>query len=75
MRENRAALKAKIGEMRAQLQNAKLHPVFEWVSLLRDGERLVIEQNRLRDEINRMKAQQAALLDMQKSLELRGARP
>jgi hypothetical protein len=75
MRKNRAALKEKISEMRAQLQNAKSHPAFEWLSLLKDGERLVVEQNRLRDEITRMKAQQAALLDMQKSLELRGARP
>jgi regulator of replication initiation timing len=74
MRESRTTLKEKIGRMRAQLQNAKSHPAFEWMALLQDGEQLAIEQNRLRDEIARMKAQRVALLDMQKSLELRGAR-
>jgi hypothetical protein len=74
MRENRAALKMKINMIGAQLQNAKQHPVFEWMSLLDDAERLESEQNRLRGEIVRMKAQRAALLDMQKSLEQRGVR-
>ena len=73
MRENRSALKDKILRAKTRLQNAKSHPVFEWFSLLRDGERLGAEQNRLRDEIARMRAQHSALLDMQKSLELRNA--
>ncbi|MDR1510928.1 MAG: hypothetical protein LBS53_14990 [Synergistaceae bacterium] len=74
MRENRAALKVKINMIEAQLQNAKQHPVFEWMSLLGDAERLGSEQNRLRSEIGRVKAQHSALLDMQRSLEQRGAR-
>ncbi|MDR1579750.1 MAG: hypothetical protein LBS35_05290 [Synergistaceae bacterium] len=74
MRENRAALKERIARMRAQLRNAKSHPVFEWMALLQDSKRLSEEQNRLRGEIARMKAQHAALFDMQKSLELRGAK-
>ncbi|MDR3076188.1 MAG: hypothetical protein LBU26_02710 [Synergistaceae bacterium] len=74
MRENRSLLREKIRKNKAQLQNIKSHPAFEWLELLQDGERLAVEQNRLRDEITRMKAQQVALLDMQKSLELRGAR-
>jgi uncharacterized small protein (DUF1192 family) len=74
MRENRAALKKRITRMRAQLRNAKSHPVFEWMALLQDGKRLNEEQNRLRSEISRMKAQHAALFDMQKSLELRGVK-
>ena len=74
MRESRSVLKEKIVRAKSQLQNAKTHPVFEWFALLSDGRRLSIEQNRLRDEIARMKAQLVALLDMQKSLELRSAR-
>jgi len=74
MRESRSVLKEKIRCAKLQLQNAKAHPAFEWLALLKDGERLAVEQNRLRDEITRMKAQLVALLDMQKSLELRGAR-
>ncbi|MDR2780067.1 MAG: hypothetical protein LBB28_02975 [Synergistaceae bacterium] len=74
MRENRTDLKVKINMLGAQLQNAKQHPVFEWMSLLDDAERLATEQNRLRSEIARVKAQHAALLDMQKSLEQRGVR-
>jgi hypothetical protein len=74
MRVSRVTLKEKISRMRAQLQNAKSHPAFEWMALLQDGERLAVEQSRLRDEIARMKAQQVALLDMRKSLELRGVR-
>jgi uncharacterized small protein (DUF1192 family) len=74
MREKRAALKERIARMRAQLRNAKSHPVFEWMTLLHDSESLSAEQNRLRGEISRMKAQHAALFDMQKSLELRGVK-
>jgi uncharacterized small protein (DUF1192 family) len=74
MRKNRAALREQIERARAQLRNAKSHPVFEWMALLQDSERLSAEQNRLRGEISRMKAQHAALFDMQKSLELRGAK-
>jgi hypothetical protein len=74
MRENRAALKLKINVIGAQLRNVKQHPVFEWMSLLEDSERLEAEQNRLRGEIARVKAQHAALLDMQKTLEQRGVR-
>jgi hypothetical protein len=73
-RDNREALKLKINMIGAQLQNAKQHPVFEWMSLLDDAVRLESEQNRLRAEIVRVKAQRAALLDMQKSLEQRGIR-
>jgi hypothetical protein len=74
MRENKAALKVKMNMIEAKLQNAKQHPVFEWMSLLDDAERLSSEQNRLRGEIDRVKAQHSALLDMQKSLERRGVR-
>jgi hypothetical protein len=74
MRENREALREKIRRARAQLQNAKSHPAFEWLEMLREPDRLAVEQSRLRDETTRMKAQQVALLDMQKSLELRVAR-
>jgi hypothetical protein len=74
MRENRAYLKEKISMMRGQVQNAKQHPAFEWRALLDSPERLAAEQNRLRDEIARMRAQQAALLDMQKSLEMKNVR-
>jgi len=74
MRESKSALKEKIRYARLQLQNAKAHPAFEWLALLRDGDRLFAEQNRLRGEIARMKAQLVALLDMQKSLEPRDAR-
>jgi hypothetical protein len=44
------------------------------MALLQDSARLSAEQNRLRAEISRMKAQHAALFDMQKSLELRGVK-
>ena len=74
MRESRTILKEKIRRAKLHLQNAKSHPAFEWLALLTDGERLGVEQSRLRDEIALMKAQLVALLDMQKSLELRGAR-
>ena len=74
MRESRLALREKIRRARFQLQNAKTHPVFEWLALLSDGKRLSLEQNNLRDEIIRMKAQLVALRDMQKSLEMRVAR-
>jgi hypothetical protein len=74
MRSNKAALKEKIKRASAALRNAKSHPAFEWLDLLRDVERMSEEQRRLREEIAKMKAQQVALLDMQKSLEIRGAR-
>jgi uncharacterized small protein (DUF1192 family) len=74
MRESRAMLRERIARMRAQLRNAKSHPVFEWMALLQDNPRLNAEQNRLRAEISRMKAQHAALFDMQKSLEVRGVK-
>jgi regulator of replication initiation timing len=74
MRQSRASLKEKINAMRARVRNAKQHPAFEWLALLRDGPRLSLEQNRLRDEIAHLRAQRAALLDMLKSLETRGAR-
>jgi len=74
MRESKSALKEKIRREKSQLRNARAHPAFEWLDLLRDGKRLASEQNRLRDEITRIKAQLVALLDMQKSLEPRGAR-
>jgi hypothetical protein len=74
MREERASLRLKIKMIEAQLQNIKQHPVFEWMSLLDDAERLETEQNRLRNETARMKAQYAALIDMQKSLEQRCVR-
>jgi len=74
MRENRSVLKEKIRRARSQLRNATTHPAFEWLALLRDRVRLSAEQNRLRNEIAGMKTQQVALLDMQKSLELRDSR-
>ncbi|MDR3280973.1 MAG: hypothetical protein LBT23_10705, partial [Synergistaceae bacterium] len=72
MRGSKVILQEKINAMKGKLRNAKQHPAFEWMSLLQDSERLATEQNRLRDEIARMRAQHAALLDMQKSLEQRG---
>jgi hypothetical protein len=74
MRENRVILKEKITKMRIQVQNVKQHPAFEWLNLLGDAKTLSAEQNRQRDEIARMRAQQAALLDMQRSLEMKGLR-
>ena len=74
MRKGRSALKEKIRRAKLELQNAKSHPAFEWLALINDGERLSTEQRCLRDAIARMKAQLAALIDMQKSLEPRSAR-
>jgi hypothetical protein len=71
MREHAGAMRDKMAAMRAKLENAKAHPVFEWLSLLNDPERLAAEQGRLREEIARMRSQHVALMDMQKSLELR----
>ncbi|MDR1651969.1 MAG: J domain-containing protein [Synergistaceae bacterium] len=74
MREEKAALIDKMGDMTNKVRNAKQHPAFEWMELLQDPGDLATEQCRLRDEIARMRAQQVALLDMQKSLEQRGVR-
>jgi predicted nucleic acid-binding Zn-ribbon protein len=74
MRRKRESLNDRLAMTKSKIAAIKEQPVFEWLKLLEDPERLEGEQNRLKDEIGRMRAQHVALLDMQKSLELKGVR-
>ncbi|MDR1916480.1 MAG: hypothetical protein LBQ58_07900 [Synergistaceae bacterium] len=74
MRRKRESLTDKIALTKAKIDSIKEQPVFGWLKLLEDPVKLASEQDRLRDEIGRMRSQYVALMDMQKSLELRGVR-
>ncbi|MDR1471837.1 MAG: hypothetical protein LBS75_04870 [Synergistaceae bacterium] len=74
MRRKREELDDRIALVKDKIASVREQPVFEWLEMLEDPERIEGEQLRLRDEIGRLRAQHAALLDMQKSLELRGVR-
>jgi hypothetical protein len=74
MKKNREILREKITAAAKKLENIKQHPAFEWRALLDDPDRLMSEQSKLREEIDRAKLQNIALQDMLNSLELKGVR-
>ncbi len=70
VRRNRDILKEKIKTMTAKLEKSKQHPAFEWKKLLDDSFALSAEQTKLRNEIERIQAQEYALQELLLSLEI-----
>jgi hypothetical protein len=74
MRTSQLILREKIESAKRGLESIKQHPVFEWKALLDDPKKLVAEQAKLRDEIQRTSLESVALKDLLKTLEMRGTR-
>lgn len=71
VRRNQEILKEKIMIMTAKLEKSKQHPAFEWKKLLDDPIALNAEQTKLRNEIERIQAQEYALQELLFSLDIR----